>query len=53
MNPEAMGMFNAVAGEAPPPGVDELEWAHHQFARVQRMIQSGALTIEVPRPPPD
>lgn len=53
MNPEAMEMFNAVAEEAPPPGMDELEWAHHQFARVQQMIQSGELTIEVPRPPPD
>ena len=53
MNPEAMEMFNAVAEEAPPPGMDELEWAHHQFARVQQMIQSGELTIEVARPPPD
>lgn len=26
MNPEAMENFNAVAQEAPPPGMDELEW---------------------------
>lgn len=53
MNPEALEMFNAIAEQAPPPGMDELEWAHHQHARVQQMIQSGELTIEVPRPPPD
>ena len=51
-NPEAMEMLNAVAEEDPPPGMDELEWAHRQFARMQQMIQSGALPIEVPRPPP-
>lgn len=53
MNPEAVEKFNVVAEEAPPPGMDELEWAQHQHARVQQMMQSGELTIGVPRPPPD
>lgn len=53
MNPEAMEKFNAIAEAAPPPDMDELEWVQHQQARVQQMIQSGELTIEVPRPPPD
>ena len=52
LNPEAMEMLNAVAEEDPPPGMDELEWAHRQFARVKQVIHSGALPIELPRPPP-
>lgn len=51
-NLEALEMLNAVAEEDPPPGMDELEWAHRQFARVQQVIQSRALPIELPRPPP-
>ena len=51
-SPETMELLNAVAEEDPPPGMDELEWANRQFARVQQVIQSGALPIEVPRPPP-
>lgn len=51
-NPEAMEMLNAVAEEAPPPGMDELEWAKRKHARILQMIQSGALTIKMPGPPP-
>lgn len=51
-NPEAMEMFNAVAEEAPPPGMDELEWAERKHARIIQMIRSGALTIKPPGPPP-
>ena len=52
LNPDAMETLSAVAEEARPQDMDELEWAHRQFARVQQMIQSGALPIEEPRPPP-
>lgn len=52
LNPEAMEMFNAVAEEAPPPGMDELEWAERKRARINQLIQSGALTIKMPEPPP-
>ena len=48
LNPEVMRKINAVMEEAPPPGVDELEWAERKHARINRMIRSGALTLKMP-----
>lgn len=54
LNPEAMRKINALMEEAPPPGVDELEWAERKHARINRMIRTGALTLKMPgRPPPN
>ena len=52
LNPEAMQTLTAVSGEPPPQGIDELQWAQHQVARVNQMVQSRELTFEIPRKPP-
>ncbi len=48
MNPEAMSTIEGML-TAPPEGTDEVQWTNLQFVKIQQMIQSGQLVLEIPK----
>ena len=47
MNPEAMSTIEGML--TPPEGTDEVQWTNLQSVKIQQMIQSGQLVLEIPK----